>query len=102
MTTPEIPEDERTVVLRRGAGEPAIVSSKHCPFGCYDLCHRPELCQKPPADRTAADLAEIVAFHRDVETSAAADLCQMETEDAAREPVAAERAAYDGLVSARR
>lgn len=92
-----IPEDEQAIVLRRRAGDPAIVSSKHCPFGCYDLCHRPEICQKLPADRTAADVAEIAAFQRDVETAAETDLRAREDEEGRREPVAAERQAYQKL-----
>ncbi len=90
----EIQEDEQVIVHVRREGEPAIVSSKHCPFGCAVLCHSPEICQVPPDQRTPAQIAEIRAFHLAVKESYERDLAAYEAEEASREPDPAAQAAY--------
>jgi hypothetical protein len=95
MTLDEwIPEDERAVVLVQRPGQPAVVLSKHCPIGCFDLCHAPDLCQKPPAQRTPEERARIATFHADVEADAELELSRVAADEARREPVPEEQAAY--------
>lgn len=85
-------ENARIVHVRR-EGEPSLVEGKFCPFGCYDLCMAPEICEVSPEKRTPMQHALVAGTLAAVEEDALRSLAEEAAEEASS-PDPAEQEAY--------